>query len=173
MFRSLKLYKGGYVDLESLVTTLINFEYKRQDNVSEEGDFSLRGNVIDIFPFTFELPIRIELGLENNIFSLKTFIPADGSLLWEHQIAIILPVKKTHTLKTAAFSEEFPLSSFVDVNIGDYVVHNQHGIGRFLGLEKVKDKDGFKDYLIIEYDRLEKLYVPIADMHLVQKYISF
>ncbi len=173
MFRSLKLYKGGYVDLENLVTTLINFEYRRQEKVFEEGDFSLRGNVIDIFPFTFELPIRIELGLENNISSLMTFNPTDGSLLWEHQIAIILPVKKTHTLKTASFSEEFPLSSFVDVNIGDYVVHNQHGVGRFLGLEKVKDKDGHKDYLIIEYDRLEKLYVPVSDMHLVQKYISF
>ncbi|MFH1397870.1 MAG: transcription-repair coupling factor [Candidatus Omnitrophota bacterium] len=173
MFRSLKLYKGGYVDVENLVTTLINFEYRRQENILEEGDFSLRGNVIDIFPFTFELPIRIELGLENNISSLKTFTPADGFLLWEHQIAIILPVKKTHTFKTASFNEEFPLSSFVDVNIGDYVVHNLHGIGRFLGLEKVKDKDGFKDHLIIEYDRLEKLYVPVSDMHLVQKYISF
>ncbi|MFH0858496.1 MAG: transcription-repair coupling factor [Candidatus Omnitrophota bacterium] len=173
MFRSLKLYKGGYVDLESLVTTLINFDYKRQNNLLEEGDFALRGNIIDVFPFTFEQPIRIELGLENKIAWIKTFVPSEGSLLWEHQIAIILPIKKAHTLRTASFSEEFPLSSFVDVNAGDYVVHNLHGIGKFLGLQKVKDKDGFRDYLVIEYDRMEKLYVPVNDMHLVQKYISF
>jgi len=172
MFESLKLYTGQVIELESLVSTLIGFGYRRQEHVGEEGDFSRRGQIFDIFPSTFELPIRIELD-HDNIVSIKTFNPSTGSPLWEHKIAIVLPIKKTRNFKTVAFKEEFPLENFVDLDIGDYVVHTQHGIGRFLGLEKIKIKDRYKDHLVIEYDRQEKLFVPVESMHLVQKYIAF
>ncbi|MBU1999015.1 MAG: transcription-repair coupling factor [Candidatus Omnitrophota bacterium] len=173
MFRSLKLYKGGYIDLENLLTTLINFSYKRQNAILEEGDFSRRGNLVDIYPFTFEFPIRIDLDPENRILSIKSFILSEGKALWEHQIVIILPMRKSHQPKHAVFSEDLPLANFVDLNTGDFVVHNQYGIGRFLGFQKVKISDRPEPHLVIEYDRQEKLFVPVDDMHLVQKYISF
>jgi len=171
-FKSLKLYTGLSIDLENILSALVNYNYKRQENVSEEGEFSRRGGILDIFPFTFELPIRIELD-NDKIGSIKTFDPSTGEPLWEHKIAIILPIKKAGASKTIAFNEEFPLSNFVDLNIGDYVVHNLYGIGRFLGLDKIKVKDKLRDHLVIEYDRQEKLYVPVEQMHLVQKYIAF
>jgi len=172
MFKSLKLYIGSLVDLETMFAELVDFGYKRQEQVSEEGDFSRRGGVIDIFPGSFELPIRIELDNEK-IAAIKTYNPSTGEPIWEHKVVIILPIKKTTASKTLQFSEEFPLSNFIDLNIGDYVVHNQHGIGRFLGMEKVKLQGKPKDHLVIEYDRQEKLYVPVDSMHLVQKYIAF
>jgi transcription-repair coupling factor (superfamily II helicase) len=76
-------------------------------------------------------------------------------------------------MKSPGFSEEFPLKNFVDLNVGDFVVHNQHGVGKFLGIQKAKFQDQLKDHLVIEYDRNEKLYVPVEAMHLVQKYIAF
>ncbi len=172
MFKSLKLYNGATIDLDHILATLVDFGYKRQETVLEEGDFSRRGEIFDIFPFAFELPIRIELNM-NEVAAIKTFNPVDGNPLWEHKMVIILPVKRARTLKTATFSEDFPVENFVDLNIGDYVVHTQHGIGRFLGLEKIKVKDKPKDHLVIEYDQQEKLYVPVDSMHLVQKYIAF
>jgi len=172
MFKSLKLYNGATIDLDNIFATLVDFGYKRQGTVLEEGDFSRRGEIFDIFPFTFELPIRIELNM-NEVASIKTFNPVDGNPLWEHKMIIILPVKHTHTFKTVTFTEDFPIENFVDLNIGDYVVHNQHGIGRFLGLDKIKLGDRYKDHLVIEYDKQEKLYVPVDSMHLVQKYIAF
>jgi len=172
MFKSLKIYTQGILDLEAVAYTLAGFGYKRQEGVLEEGDFSRRGAILDIFPFTFELPIRIELD-HDKVSSIKTYNPQTGVPLWEHQIVIILPVKKAGRLKTASFSEEFPLSNFIDLNPGDYVVHNQHGIGRFLGFDKIRVQDKLKDHLVIEYDRQEKLYVPVDSMHLVQKYIAF
>jgi len=60
MFKSLKLYTGATVDLDNILACLVEFGYKRQDACSEEGDFSRRGGILDIFPFTFELPIRID-----------------------------------------------------------------------------------------------------------------
>ncbi|MDD2751958.1 MAG: transcription-repair coupling factor [Candidatus Omnitrophica bacterium] len=172
MFKSLKIYTDGTLDLESVSITLIDLGYKRTETVQEEGDFARRGNIVDIFPFAFELPIRIELEADR-VIAIKTFNPSSGQPLWEHKMTIILPVKKTRHFKTATFSEEIPLENFLDLDIGDYVVHTQHGIGRFLGLEKIKVGDKAKDHLVIEYDRQEKLYVPVEAMNLVQKYIAF
>ncbi|MBU1727690.1 MAG: hypothetical protein KJ880_08680, partial [Candidatus Omnitrophica bacterium] len=172
MFKSLKLYTDQVIDLEPVLSELVDFGYKRREKVSEESDFSRRGGIIDVFPFAFELPIRIELD-NDRISSIRSFNPDTGEPLWEHKIVIILPIKKTRALKTAAITEELPLSSFIDLKIGDYVVHNDYGIGRFLGFQKIKKLDKLSDHLVIEYDRQEKLYVPVESMHLVQKYIAF
>jgi len=172
MFKSLKIYTGLTVDLENILSVLIAYGYNRHEAVSGEGDFSRRGGIIDIFPNSFELPIHIELN-NDVIASIKTFNPSTGEALWEHKMVIILPIKKAGVSKRIQFSEDFPLSSFVDLNIGDYVVHNLHGIGRFLGIQKLKVQNKDKDHLVIEYERQEKLYVPVDQMHLVQKYIAF
>lgn len=172
MFKSLKLYLNQEIDLDHLTSTLVDFGYKRQDAVSAEGDFSRRGHVLDIFPNSFELPIRIELDNEKIAF-IKTFNPDTGEPLWEHKIVIVLPIKKQSATRVIPFSEEFPLANFVDLGAGDFVVHNQYGIGKFLGMERLKLKEGYKDHLVIEYDRNEKLFVPVEQMHLVQKYIAF
>jgi transcription-repair coupling factor (superfamily II helicase) len=172
MFKSLKLYHGQVISLEGLLSELVDFGYLRQDKVAQEGDFSRRGNIIDVFPFSFELPIRIELDIDK-IGRIRSFNPESGLPLWGHQIAIILPIKKIASQKRFAFSEEFPLSNFIDMRPGDYVVHNQYGIGRFLGIEKIKAKSGYKDYLTLEYESGEKLFVPTESLHLVQKYIAF
>ncbi len=173
MFKSLKIYVEGPANPEYIANTLVDFGYKRQAMVSEEGEFSLRGGVIDVFPFTFELPVRIELDMDR-IRSIKTFDPREGKPLWEHKLAIILPFKKViSSHKPAAFSEKFPLDNFVDITAGDYVVHNEYGIGRFRGFEKIKKGEKLTESLVIEYDGHEKLYVLAESMHLVQKYIAF
>ncbi|MFA5093095.1 MAG: transcription-repair coupling factor [Candidatus Omnitrophota bacterium] len=172
LFQSLKLYLNQEIPLEVLVKNLIDFGYLRQEMVAAEGEFSCRGSLVDIFPISFELPIRIEFD-DLKLTSIKTFNPANGAPLWQHNIVIILPNKKTYATKNVSFSEEFPLKNFVDLKVGDLVVHNQHGIGKFLGMQKIKVKTGYKDHLLIEYDRNEKLYVPVEAMHLVQKYIAF
>jgi transcription-repair coupling factor (superfamily II helicase) len=172
MFQSLKIYTGQTVDLEDIISTLVDYGYKRQDSVLSEGDFSRRGGIIDVFANSFELPIRIELE-QDTISSIRTFNPATGEPLWQHKIVIILPIRRPAALKKIPFTEDIPLTNFIDLNVGDYVVHNLYGIGKFLGMQKIKVKDKLKDHIVIEYDRQEKLYVPVESSHLVQKYISF
>ncbi len=182
MFKSLKLYLGCSIDLEDVIASLVEFGYKRQENTSTEGDFSQRGAVLDIFPSTFELPLRIELDIDKISF-IKTFNPSDGTALWEHKMAIILPMhtvfshkarmNNRYTFKAAPLKEEFPIDNFIDLDMGDYIVHNQHGIGKFIGVDKIKIGGTYKDHIIVEYDRNEKLYVPIDRMNLIQKYIAF
>ncbi|MDF2548338.1 MAG: mfd [Anaerosolibacter sp.] len=65
-----------------------------------------------------------------------------------------------------------PIKSFMDLNLGDYVVHENHGIGQYVGIEQLKVQGAKKDYLHIKYSDGGSLYVPIEQMDLVQKYIG-
>ena len=62
--------------------------------------------------------------------------------------------------------------SFSDLNVNDYVVHENHGIGRYEGVEQLDIQGIKKDYLTIRYKGQDKLYVPIDQMNLIQKYIG-
>lgn len=64
------------------------------------------------------------------------------------------------------------IESFTELNIGDYVVHEAHGIGTYVGLEKIKVEGIQKDYLHIKYAKGDKLYVPTDQMDLIQPYIG-
>ena len=61
---------------------------------------------------------------------------------------------------------------FSDMNKGDYVVHENHGIGKFLGIEPLEINGEEKDYLKIKYAGTDMLYVPVEQMDIVQKYIG-
>ncbi|MDH5661733.1 MAG: transcription-repair coupling factor [Elusimicrobiota bacterium] len=64
------------------------------------------------------------------------------------------------------------LSDLIELNIGDYVVHERYGIGKYLGLKQIEVEERFTDYIAIEYAKGDKLYVPIEDFNLVEKYIG-
>lgn len=61
---------------------------------------------------------------------------------------------------------------FKELQAGDYVVHQEHGIARYIGLEVVDPEKNPTDCLILEYRRGSRLYVPMYDFKKVQKYIS-
>lgn len=64
------------------------------------------------------------------------------------------------------------LHSLEDIHQGDYVVHEQHGIGRYLGIETLTSQGGTQDYLYIEYQQNGKLYIPVDKIHYIQKYVG-
>jgi transcription-repair coupling factor (superfamily II helicase) len=53
---------------------------------------------------------------------------------------------------------------------GDYVVHAEHGVGRFLGLREIESGEARGDYMLLEYAGGSKLYVPLTRMDLVQRF---
>ena len=64
------------------------------------------------------------------------------------------------------------MQSFSDFKTGDYVVHENHGIGKFLGIQALEVQGEQKDYLKIKYSGTDLLYVPVEQMDIVQKYIG-
>ncbi|HET9408826.1 MAG TPA: transcription-repair coupling factor [Candidatus Sulfotelmatobacter sp.] len=64
------------------------------------------------------------------------------------------------------------LSDFRDLQVGDYVVHVEHGIGQYQGLKEINQGDGNAEFMLLEYADTARLYVPLTRLDLVQKYRS-
>ncbi len=64
------------------------------------------------------------------------------------------------------------LSSFTDLKVGDFVVHVNHGIGQYMGIETLEIAGGHRDYLRIQYAGEDRLFVPTDQINLLQKYIG-
>ncbi len=65
-----------------------------------------------------------------------------------------------------------PIKSFTDLTIGSYVVHETHGIARFLGIETKEVSGKIQDYLSLEYAGGDKIFVPVDRLDFIQPYIS-
>ncbi|MFQ7059034.1 MAG: CarD family transcriptional regulator, partial [Turicibacter sanguinis] len=79
--------------------------------------------------------------------------------------------KKQPTYKSS-FKEGKKIKDFNELKIGDYVVHVQHGIGQYIGIETLESNGARKDFLMIAYRGDDKLYVPIDKIQMVQKYVG-
>ncbi|MFD1350226.1 transcription-repair coupling factor [Oceanobacillus caeni] len=64
------------------------------------------------------------------------------------------------------------IKSYQELKVGDYVVHANHGVGKYLGIETLKLNNLHKDFMLIRYSGDDKLYVPIDQIDLVQKYVG-
>ena len=177
MFKSIKIYIGKELTKEQFLKQFTNFGYSCVDSVSEEGDFSHRGGIVDIFPSTFEEPVRIEI-VNDAVKTLRSFNVRSADITVEHQMVIILPRFGTRAKAIKdiyhGVGEEAPVQSFLDLKKGDYVVHVNYGIGIYRGITKLKeDKKTPTPYILIEYADGDKLYVPVEEINLLQKYICF
>ncbi len=70
------------------------------------------------------------------------------------------------------FKQGLAITSLLEIQEGDFVVHISHGIGCYRGLKRLSGSGGDKDYLIVEYSGTDKLYVPMDQMDRIQKYIG-
>lgn len=64
------------------------------------------------------------------------------------------------------------LSSLTDIKPGDYVVHQNHGIGMYTGIQRLEMQGVVKDYLKISYDKADTLYVPVTQLDLLSRYTA-
>lgn len=78
-------------------------------------------------------------------------------------------VRKKKFRKRAKAEE---IRSLADISVGDLVVHNTHGIGRFIGIQKLEFDDITKDYITIQYAGTDRLHIPVTQLDMVSKYIG-
>ena len=92
------------------------------------------------------------------------------AILTEGQIAVRQERRRVRAPKKATNRKK--LDSFTDLTPGDLVVHEHHGIGRYVGMEQLKVGGVTKDYVKIAYQGTDCLYVPATQLDLVSKYIG-
>ena len=64
------------------------------------------------------------------------------------------------------------IAAFTDLKVGDYVVHEDHGVGIYQGTARIQSEGTYRDYLLIQYLGTDKLYVPVEQLERVQRYIG-
>ncbi len=95
--------------------------------------------------------------------------PRDNLIvLTEGDIFGTVKKKKAKRKKTDGNS----ISSLSEVNIGDYIVHEEHGLGIYLGIEKIEKDDAVRDYIKLEYAKGDCCYIPATKLDRIQKYAS-
>ena len=72
--------------------------------------------------------------------------------------------------KRTATDESAIIRNLAELSIGQPVVHLDHGVGRYLGLQTLDAGGVATEYLCIEYAKQSKLYVPVASLHLISRY---
>lgn len=175
MFDSLKLFVNEKSDTDDIVRSLDDQGYLRCPSVSSPGDYSVAGEILIVYPVTFEYPVRVDLsgGIVRSIKSIDTM---SFKTITDHAGVIVLPagtLKKRTLKKIPEDMGEQPISSFVDIEPGDFVVHVDYGIGKYLGIKHMRREGAAKDYLLLEYGGGDKLYVESGDLDKLQRYISF
>ncbi len=80
--------------------------------------------------------------------------------------------RKRRIPRSVATARSQAIDSFVDLSPGDYVVHLQYGIGLFNGIQRIRAAGHERDYISLEYDAGEKVFLPIEQVNLVQRYIG-
>ena len=102
MFESTKIYVGEKIDVRELVRTFDRYRYTRCRKVSGEGDFSLTGETLVVYPATFEYPVRIEI-FDDLVESIKSVDLATFKTISSHRVIIVLPlrvIRKTRLKKS-------------------------------------------------------------------------
>ena len=109
---------------------------------------------------------------------VKSYLP-EGVILPEANLAIfgardlfdeselVASRPQRQKSKVSAF-----LSDFRDLQVGDYVVHVEHGIAQYQGLKEINQGDGPAEFMLLEFAEAARLYVPLTRLDLIQKYRS-
>jgi transcription-repair coupling factor (superfamily II helicase) len=121
------------------------------------------------------LPIQIPKKSKNNFYIALSEIrkgfeipDANTIILTENDIFGRKYKRKTRYKKTASSA----IDSFLDLKEGDFVVHINHGVGRFKKIERVTADNKQRDFLKLEYASQSTLYVPLDQISLVQRYVG-
>jgi len=117
--------------------------------------------------------------LESDVSTAITIAPLEQGL-WLQQPGIVLITEPVlfgdHVLqqrrrdRQKESSAELIIKSLTELRLGAPVVHIDHGVGRYLGLQTLTINDQATEFLTLEYQEGDKLYVPVASLHLISRY---
>ncbi|SFD73137.1 transcription-repair coupling factor [Lentibacillus persicus] len=131
----------------------IFMDYAIEADVVNELELPVRRPTITVGEVSngIEFPMhKLVLVTENELFKKKTKRPR----------------------KKQKISNAERIKNYQELKVGDYVVHAHHGIGKYLGIETLEMNGLHKDFMLIKYSGDDKLYVPIDQIDLVQKFVA-
>ena len=154
--------KGETQHVSALLKKLDEMGYEKVFTVSDPGEFSQRGGIIDIFPINEKQAVRLDF-LGNEIENIERL-----------NVAVVDEEKSRALLQKKLKSQKL-FSDVKNIKPGDYVVHLDHGVARFYGIEKIQDtiNNNQNEYYVLEYAKSDKLFVPVGLERKLSRYVGF
>ena len=131
------------------------------------GEYGLRGVLIDRTDELLNVAVHITVGQLSKGFRLpgaELQIIAEADVFEEERTK----AERKHD-RHRSIAKTF-LSDLRDLKVEDFVVHVDHGIGRFVGLKQIGVGDSMQEFMELRYAGEDKLFVPVERLDLVQKY---
>lgn len=153
----------AYQDMNYRVIVLCSGEMRRttmQEMLQGEG---VTAKVTDRLPTPGHVHIldgSLSAGFEYP--ALKTAVLTEGQML---------AARKKSAAKKKKSNRDH-VKSYTDLTPGDLVVHEHHGIGRFVGMERMRIEGNYQDFVKIAFAGTDFLYVPATNLDLISKYIG-
>ena len=108
---------------------------------------------------------------------IQTNTLLSGFELPEEKLVVLVEKEILHTqtkkrARKQTISNAERLKSYNELKPGDYVVHANHGIGKYIGMETLLSGGVHQDYMTILYKNNDKLFIPVTQLDLIQKYVA-
>ncbi len=162
LIKDLKKYQG-------YVTVLLTISEEKKlrtlmEILEEHVDIKLLG------PRDAPFNKKINIQQSDNPLSFEWF---DADFVVLNDVSIFKETERKKTKKSRRlFKDSESISQVESLKKGDYIVHYDYGIGRFLGIETKEISAQINDYIVIGYKGDDKLYIPVENVHLIQRYAA-
>jgi transcription-repair coupling factor (superfamily II helicase) len=102
----------------------------------------------------------------------SVILPTLKTVLLSEEVVFGQKKRTSQNKRPSTGSTERLLSQFREMAVGDYVVHKEFGVARYLGLKSMPFLGVENDYVLLEYRDADKLYIPVYRLNVLQKYVS-
>jgi len=161
---------GQELSPQELVRDLVYEGYQYNLTADQPGVYAHRGEIIDVWIPQNQQVTRIRFN--PSAIEHISDINATTSAVIKTLSAVNIISPDTVPLKKTTRKKQRDFSFLIDLLPGDYIVHIDHGIGKFAGLKKIVITGKEKEFFVIEYKENDKLYVPVESADRIDKYIG-
>ncbi len=171
---SMQSFFGQMPLLQVELAHFIKTDYTVILAVSKEKETKLTRGLHDVdVPFTLT---RVDK-LQTKVVNIVSLNLTNGFNLLDEKIAVITETEifgktKKRRTKRLNITNAERLQDYNELEVGNYVVHQTHGIGKYLGLETIEISGIHRDYLTIQYQNNDTISIPVDQVELLTKYTA-
>jgi transcription-repair coupling factor (superfamily II helicase) len=168
-----RLRVNAALSIEGLEELLNGLQYQKKEYVALPGEFAVRGGMVDIYPVTYRLPVRVQFRGDMPV-QIRDFSLSSGESTATFEEVFLIQVSDLFRKKLRRMEERLetfePVAGTKDLERGDLIVHLKYGIGRFLGTKVIQMQKVKTRCMAIEYAEREILYLSLEEP--VERYIG-
>src|SRR5690625_2183760 len=156
----------GWLNRDYSLVVMTENEERANQILGTFKDFKLNAKILEA-----------DESIEETGLQILPYTLQHGLVLIEEKVAVLTEAvlfnrmaKKRRRQLNISNAER--IKNYNELNPGDYVVHVSHGIGKYVGMETVEIRGVHQDYLTIEYQKNDRVLIPVTQLNLIQKYVS-